>query len=340
MLGSLATLVMNSSRADDRPVKQLRIGIIGLDTSHAADFTKSLNNPKASGVLANCRVVAAYPQGSRDIAESLQSVVEITKEVKAMGVEITPSIEALLPRVDGILLESNDGRVHLEQVLPVLKAGKPVFVDKPVAGSLTDVVAIYEAAEHFGTPLFTSSSLRYTDGAKKIKTGVIGEIIGCDAFSPCPLEKTHPDFFWYGIHGVETLFTIMGTGCESVVRIHTPDTDMAVGMWRDGRIGTFRGRRKPNNGYAGGYGGTAFGTKGFQAIGGFSGYEPLLVEVVKFLRTGKSPVPAAETIEIYAFMVAADESKRLGGAAVNLRDILEQARRKAQVKLEALDFGK
>ena len=168
--------------------------------------------------------------------------------------------------------------------------------------------------------------------------GAIGEIVGCDAFSPCPLEETHPDFFWYGIHGVETLFTVMGTGCESVVRISTDDTDVAVGTWRGGRLGTFRGRRKRGNAYEGGYGGTAFGAEGFRPIGGFSGYEPLLVEVVKFFRTGKPPVSAEETIEIYAFMEAADESKRRGGVAVNLQTVLSQARGQAQEKLKALNL--
>ena len=181
------------------------------------------------------------------------------------------------------------------------------------------------------------SSLRYTDGAKAIGSGVIGDIVGCDAFSPCPLEETHPDFFWYGIHGVETLFTIMRSGCESVIRIGTDDTDVAVGTWNDGRIGTFRGRRKPGNAYEGGYGGMAFGTKGSREIGGFSGYEPLLVEVIKFFSTGKSPVSAEETIEIYAFMEAADESKRRGGASIQLEFVLSEARRQAKERLEALD---
>lgn len=317
--------------------KPLKIGIIGLDTSHSSNFTKILNSaePKYPEFKA-CRVVAAYPQGSRDIKESVESVPQITEQVTAQGVKIVPSIEALLDEVDVVLLESNDGRVHLEQALPVLKAGKPLFVDKPVAGDLTDVIAIYEAAKQYKTPVFSSSSLRYTDGAKKINSGVVGEIIGCDAFSPCPMESTHPDFYWYGIHGVETLYTIMGPGCETVVRVNTPNTDLAVGTWKDGRIGTFRGRRKENNGYQGGYGGTVYGSKGIAPIGSFSGYEPLLVEVVKFFQTGKAPVSPAETMEIYTFMSAADQSKTNGGQPVALKDVYQQAHQAALKKLAAL----
>ncbi|HBL41908.1 MAG TPA: dehydrogenase, partial [Planctomycetaceae bacterium] len=152
-------------------------------------------------------------------------------------------------------------------------------------------------------------------------------------YSPCPVESTHPDFYWYGIHGVETLYTIMGPGCETVVRVHTPETDLAVGTWKTGRIGTFRGRRKADNGYQGGYGGTAFGTKGIAQIGSFSGYEPLLVEVVKFFRTGKAPVTPAESIEIYTFMSAADLSRQKAGTPVKLADVESQAREAARKKL-------
>ncbi|MAG94553.1 MAG: dehydrogenase, partial [Planctomycetaceae bacterium] len=257
---------------EQRFSKVLRVGIIGTDTSHSTSFTKILNNPEAPDELKGCRVVVAALSSSADIAESARFGKTIVPQLKKMGVEIVPTIEKLLEGVDVVLLETNDGRVRLEQALPVLKAGKPVFVDKPIAASLADVIAIYEAGKRYKTPVFSSSSLRYTDGAKRIGGGSVGDVLGCEAFSPCPLEKTHPDLFWYGIHGVETLFTIMGPGCESVVRSATPNTDVVVGAWKDGRIGSFRGRRKENNTYLGGYGGTAFGSKGIAEIGSFSGY--------------------------------------------------------------------
>jgi hypothetical protein len=241
-------------------------------------------------------------------------------------VEIVDSIDELLDRVDCVLLESNDGRPHLEQVLPVLKAKKPVFIDKPVAGSLADAVAIFTAAEKLGTPVFTSSSLRFTEGAQKLRGGAFGDVLGCDAFSPVPIEKTHPDLFWYGIHGVETLFTVMGPGCESVTRVSTDDMDVVVGKWNGGRLGTFRGIRKG----ASGYGGTAFTAKGIQQVGAYEGYRGLVVEIVKFFRTGAPPVSASESLEIYAFMEAADESKRRGGAPVSIESVFARARTAAK----------
>jgi hypothetical protein len=328
----LVLLSATSALFGDEPVKPLKLGIIGLDTSHAVAFTKLLNEKEPAEDIANCRVVAAYPKGSPDIASSVERVPKYTEEVQALGVEIVDSIEELVKRVDCVLLETNDGRPHFEQVLPVLRAKKPCFIDKPVAGSLVDAVAIYLAAEKFGTPIFTSSSLRYTEGAQKLRSGSFGEVFGCDAYSPCSLEKTHPDLFWYGIHGVESLFTVMGTGCESVSRIRSPSAEIAVGVWKDGRIGTFRGIHQGSTGY----GGTAFTTKGIQQIGPYAGYRPLVVEIVKFFRTGKPPVSAEESLQIYAFMEAADESKRQDGKAVKLQEVLDKAKQEAEKKVKGL----
>ena len=187
-----------------------------------------------------------------------------------------------------MLLESVDGRPHLSQARPVFAAKKPVFIDKPVAGTLADAIAIYDLAKESGTPVFSSSSLRYSPGIAAMRTGndKVGEVVGCAAYGPCELEEHHPDLYWYGIHGVETLFTIMGPGCESVSRVQTPGAELVAGVWKGGRIGTFRGLRQG----AKGYGATVFGTKGIAPSGGYAGYEPLVVEICKFFKTGKPPV--------------------------------------------------
>jgi hypothetical protein len=313
--------------AADEPAKPLRAGIIGLDTSHVIAFTKVLNDPNAQGELAGVRVVAAYPGGSPDLPASRDRVEGYTKQLRdEFGVEIVDSIEALLPKVDVVLLESVDGRPHLAQVEPVFRAGKPVFIDKPVAGTLADAIRIYDLAEKHGVPCFSSSSLRYSPNIAALRTNPeAGEILGADSFGPCSLEEHHPDLFWYGVHGVEALYTVMGTGCETVSRTQTDGTEFVVGTWRGGRIGTFRGIRAGKADY----GVRVFGGKGIVATTGYGGYEPLLVEIVRFFRTGKPPVSAAETIEIFAFMEAADESKRQGGAPVTIQSVLAKARSEA-----------
>ncbi len=324
VLGPECALAGEAVTGDAPPSQTIRAGIIGLDTSHVVAFTGLLNAPKPKPELAGVRIVAAYPGGSHDIPSSRDRVAGYTKELsEKFGVAIVGSIDELLERVNVVLLESVNGRPHLEQVRPVFKARKPVFIDKPVAGTLADAIAIYDLARETHTPCFSSSSLRYSPGIVALRDNAkVGEVIGCDTFGPCALEEHHPDLFWYGVHGVESLFTIMGTGCESVARTHTEGTDVAVGVWKGGRVGTFRGLRKgPYK-----YGGTVFGTKGNAPVGDYGGYEPLVVEIVKFFKTGKPPVAAEETIEIFAFMEAADESKRQGGKPVTIESVITKAR--------------
>lgn len=328
---SLAILstMMSAAASGDEPAKPMRIGMIGLDTSHCLAFAEMLNKQTPAPEFAGFRLVLVYPKGSPDIESSVSRVPEYTEKIKALGVEICDDLDTMISQVDAVLLETNDGRPHLEQVLPVLKAHKPVFIDKPIAGSLEDAIAIFELAKHYQTPVFSSSSLRFSRAVQEIRNGSIGKITGCDAYSPCSLEATHPDLFWYGIHGCETLFTVMGAGCESVVRTSTKDFDQVTGVWSDGRIGTFRGIRAGGSGY----GGTAFGEKSVASLGKFDGYGPLLVEICKFFRTGEAPVAAEETIDLYAFMEAADESKRQGFVPVKIADVKAKATEAAAKKI-------
>ncbi|MCE4563453.1 Gfo/Idh/MocA family oxidoreductase [Maribellus sp. CM-23] len=310
--------------------KGKRVGIIGLDTSHSIAFTKAMNSPTAGDSFLGYKVVAAYPQGSLDIQSSVERIEGYTKEIQNYDVEIVASIEELLTKVDVVLLETNDGRRHLEQALPVLKAGKRLFIDKPMAASLSDAMAIFDAAEHYNVPVFSASSLRYIVKMDEVTSGKAGKVLGAETFSPCKLEPTHPDFFWYGIHGVEPLFTAMGTGCKTVVRVTTADTDMAIGTWADGRIGSFRGLR----GGKAGYGGIVFGEKDIITLGSYNGYNPLLEEIVRFFESGVLPFPKEETLEILAFMEAADWSKKKGGIPVSMEDVMKKAEKESKKKIK------
>lgn len=315
--------------------KTLRIGIIGLDTSHCPAFTKLINAENATVPLANMRVTAAFPGGSPDIASSRDRVGKFTEELRGLGVEIVGSIDELLEQVDAVLLESVDGRKHLPQVLPVFQAGKPVFIDKPIAADLTDALAIDLLAKKYNARWFSSSSLRFSPSILKFRQGVpsVGKVLGASAWSPCALEKTHTDLNWYGVHGVETLYTAMGMGCKSVSRSHQADFELVVGSWEDGRIGTFRGIRSGKSGY----GMQVFGTKGMDGSAKYEGYAPLVLEIGKFFAGGDAPVSAAETLEIFAFMQAADVSKQRDGAVVSLEEVWQAAESQAEKKILQLD---
>ena len=300
----------------------LRLGLIGLDTSHVTAFTEILNNPSAKDHVKGARVVAAFKGGSPDIESSWSRVEEYTRTLREKyGVRIYDSIPEMCRDVDAVLLESVDGRPHLEQVRPVIAAGKPVYIDKPIAGTLSDAIEIFRLAEKAKVPVFTASSLRFGSNTLAVRNGRIGIVTNAWTSSPAHVEKTHPDLFWYGVHGVESLFTVMGTGCVSVRRGTTPEGLIeVVGTWKGGRRGTFREGK--------GYEGRAEGTKGSSPVGAYDGYAPLIAAVVPFLKTGVAPVQPEETLEIFAFMEAADESKRRGGAEVTLAEVLEKARRR------------
>lgn len=302
--------------------KVFRIGMIGLDTSHVTAFTGLINDPSKNY---GCKVVAGFPGGSPDVEASASRVEKFTQTLRDKhGVEIVDSIEELCQKVDGVLLESVDGRPHLAQARPVIAAQKPLFIDKPMAGNLADVIEIFRLAKENNVACWSSSSLRYYPAIVEMKEkDQAGQVLGCDVYSPCDLEEHHPDLYWYGVHGVEMLFAVMGIGCETVRRVQTNDCDFVVGLWKDGRIGTYRGLRTPKSSY----GVTVFGTKAIIQGGKSGGYEPLVDEIIKFFKTGQVPVPQQETIEIFAFMSAADESKAKGGTAVSVPELIEKAKK-------------
>lgn len=304
----------------------LRIGMIGLDTSHVTAFTKLLNDPTDPNHVPGGRVVAGFPGGSPDIESSHTRVEGYTTELREKwGVKIVDSIPALCAEVDVVMLESVDGRPHLEQARPVIAAGKPLFIDKPMAGSLRDVIEIFRLAEARRVPCFSSSSLRYYPGLIELKEADLGAVRGAVSTGPAALEPHHPDLFWYGIHAAEALYAVLGPGCTSVVRTHTPDTDVVTGVWSGGRVGTLIGIRNA----AAPFRVTAFGTKTVRDQKPGGDYAPLIREVMKFFQTGVAPIPARETIELFAFMEAADESKRRGGVPVALSEVLRTAGWKA-----------
>jgi predicted dehydrogenase len=328
-LGAALITPLIRSYAKNSVQNPKRIGIIGLDTSHSVAFAKALNGPNPSAAYTGFTITAAYPHGSADIVSSTKRIAGYTEDVKKLGIEIAGSIEELLKKCDYVLLETNDGRPHLEQAIQVIKAGKPLFIDKPVAGSLHDAIAIYATAEKYKVPVFSSSSLRYMETVQEVVQGKVGKVFGADTYSPATLEKTHPDLFWYGIHGVEILFTVMGKGCKEVVRVTSPNTEIVVGTWEDGRTGTFRGTRTGTHDY----GGTAYGEKGNYVLGPFKGYDNLLDQIIAFFISGIPPVSEKETIEIYTFMEAADESKRHGGKSVLLQDVYNRHFDKAKTMI-------
>lgn len=303
--------------AEDEP-PPMRLGIIGLDTSHVTVFSKYFNAEKSKDHPADgMRIVAAFPAGNPEFPLSRDRIAGFTKDVSGYGVEIVPSMQELLSRVDGVLLESVDGTQHREQVSAIFDAGKPVFIDKPLAASLKDVLWIEELGRKANVPWFTASSSRFTAGYPELRNSEqIGDILGCDTYSQSRAAVGHPDLFWYGVHGVDLLYSLLGTGCQSVTALQTAYSEHVTGTWNDGRVGTYRSIREHTG--KTGLGAAVFGTKGIGHCNNYYDYNPLADAIARFFRTRQSPVAVSEMVEVFAYLAAAEESKRRRGVPVSL----------------------
>jgi predicted dehydrogenase len=326
---ALAFRIITAASASAAPAPAVKVGIVGLD-AHAVPWTEIIHDPKAAPPISDLRIVAAVPAPSADIPFSRDNISKNTSRMRELGVEICETIEAMLPKVDAVMVLSIDGRPHLRQARSVFRARKPVFIDKPVAASLAETIVIFREATASGTPCFSNSSLRYSPGTAALANDPkLGRVLGCDAYSNNQsILPGHPSLFYYGIHGCEILFTLMGPGCQTVSRTKGETADLVTGTWNDGRVGTFRGILRGQTGF----GAMVFGEKGIASSGKFEGYEPLLVEIAKFFKTGQPPMSVEPTLEIYAFMEAADESLRQGGQPVSIQSVLEKARKEADTQ--------
>ena len=311
-----ALVALTSARA-----AEIRIGMIGLDTSHVVQYLNIVNDPKHKDHVPGGKIVAAFKGGSPDVEASRTRVDGFTKTAVERGVKMYDTIEEMSRNVDAIIILSVDGRPHLDQFRRTLAAKKPVYIDKPIAGSLKDALEIARLAKENKVPVFSTSSLRYAPDSPVAQLEKIGPVAAAFSYGPAETEPNHPDLFWYGIHAVEALYTVMGPGCEKVVRTHTAKTDVVTGVWSDGRVGTMQGNRAGRAGY----GVTVMGAKGVAKGGEKTSYKPLVEAYMNFFQTGVSPVPIETTLELHAFMEAADESKRRGGAPVTIAEVMKLA---------------
>lgn len=340
LIAALFAVVLPRASGAAEP-KPLKVGIIGLDNYQAVAFTQLYHDPKATGDLKGIRVVAAYPGGSPDIKESVESLPKWVAAIKEFGVELVDSIDKVVEKSDAILIMSVDGRAHRAQFKAVANSGKPVYIGRPMAASLVDVVAMFDLSEEKKAPLFSCSQHRFSPGFSGMRNHPeVGTVSGCSVYGGCVTEPHHPDLFWHAVHGIETLYTIMGAGCESVTRASTADAELVTGVWKDGKIGTFRGIKKGAIKYRA----MVFGEKGISPSGDYGydvpkdwvaphgeymGYKGVAIEIAKFFRSGQPPVSPAETIEMFAFMEAAHRSTAQKGVPIKLSAVLAEARKLA-----------
>ena len=324
----------------------VRVGLLGIDNFGSVAYTEFLNRPHAEGVFEGVRVVAAYPIGSDDYPDSDKLVASWKDQLLKMyqapkdpkdavpPIEMVNSVDELLKKCDAVMIFSMDGRLHLKQATEVLKAGKRLFISRPLASSPEDAVAILKLSAETKTPCWSSSQHRYSTGFSGMKNHPeVGRVIGCDVYGGWTVNAPEADKFTRPLHSIETLYTIMGPGVVSVTCTSTPMVESITAVWNDGRVGTYRGIKEG----AVKYSATVFGDKGVSTAGIYGhgvpvkgivptedkyvGYEGLAIEMAKFLKGGPVPVSAAETLEIFALMQAAESSKAQNGAVVRLQNL-------------------
>lgn len=296
----------------------IRLGIVDFDTSHVVEFTKRLNHLEIAEEqwVEGAKVVAGF-RGTSNIVEE-ERIQQYTDTLFGFGIELVDRPEDLIGKVDGVLVESQEGGVHLERARPFLEAGMSCYVDKPFACSSADAKEMVRLAEENGCTLFSSSSLRYgLEVVEAQEDESVGKIIGATCWSPASLHPNNPGLFHYGIHAVEPLYAFLGPGCREVSCAFSEGVEVTVGVWDDGRIGTVRGTRAG----AHGYGFTVWGEKGVRTGGINAGYiyRELLKNVVAMFTTGEPPLDPRVTVEIVAFIEAAMKSAELGGIRVPIR---------------------
>lgn len=321
----------------------VRVGVIGIDNYQSLAFTQLWHKPFDDNPdLAGLKVVAAWKGGSPDIAETITEADQWAPHLIKLGVTIEESIDDVLKQCDAVMIMTVDGRVHLKLTEQALKARKPTYIGRPMAASLEDILAIFDLAKKYDTPVFSCSQHRYSPGFIGMRNHPeVGEVIGCNVFGGCPIVEHHPDLFWHALHSFETMYAIMGPGAISVTRARTDDTELVTGVWKDGRIGSYRGIRRGALKYSA----TVFGDKGVAPAGiygyeapingvvpkgRYKGYEGVATEIAKFYKTGKLPIEPSETIELFGFMEAAHESHRQGGIPIQITDVVAKARKKLE----------
>lgn len=143
----------------------------------------------------------ACPVGSFDFELSYSRISGITKEVEQYGVQMVNTIEEVAEQCDAILVESVDGRFHLEQLRKIVRYQKPIFIDKPFCLCSSDALEMVELARRYETPIMSSSALRFAERLREaLAVHDKGKIIGADCFGPMEMVDVQP-----AISGTESI---------------------------------------------------------------------------------------------------------------------------------------
>ncbi|MDD5482369.1 MAG: Gfo/Idh/MocA family oxidoreductase [Kiritimatiellae bacterium] len=290
----------------------IRVGIAGLD-GHGPVFTRQVNEARA---VKGMKVVVAMPFPS--VMVSKKQLAANVETVRRLGVAVVDDPDDLAQGVDGILILHDDGSKHLELARMFADKGKPLFIDKPLEAGVVRARALVDMCRRRGVKIFSASSLRFTPEMQKTLSGrENGRILSAMTYAPFILRPTMPGWIYYAIHAVEPLYALMGPGCREVRCLDHGHGPVAIGTWKDGRLGMARGVKKG----AHEYGFTVWKEKRAESavIDVARIYNELLKQIRRFFETSRPIVPPEESLEVIAFMEAANKSMAAGGRPVRVK---------------------
>ena len=301
-------------------MNELKIGLVGLDTSHVTAFASLLNDPSNKAHVPGGRIVAAYPGGSKDFELSWSRVEGFTKTLREKyAVKMLETPEAVAEAADVVFITSVDGRVHREQFERTAKFKRPTFIDKPFTVSVADAEAILRTARAEKIPLMSCSSVRYSDNVVEALGGKREDVLACDAHGPLSEVPTQPGLFFYGVHAIDLIVSVLGHGCREVRAVKYDAGDVVTLAWPGGRVATARLMKQPH----GRFGVTLHRKSGAQFVDASAAKRPayasMLEAILRSLPQGKSDVPEDEMLDTIRIIDAANRSREAGGDAVKVQ---------------------
>lgn len=216
----------------------VNIGMIGTDSSHTVAFTRILNNQAHPFHVAGGKITRVVRYWSDDFALSCSREERFSTQLSNDFQLPFAELSQIGEHCDAFMLEAADGRKHLELFKQLIAWSKPIFIDKPLAIGYEAASEIIQLAKRHNIPIMSSSALRYSHVLQEQLSSIDKQQIK-KVTVKCPLiiEPTQSRYYWYGIHGVEMLYSILGSGCTDIHAAITEYADILTGIWGDGTIG-------------------------------------------------------------------------------------------------------
>jgi predicted dehydrogenase len=287
----------------DGGIPVIRFGLVGVNTSHADAFSRILNGSATDEpTVEGGRVVAIWGnEGDAGRVDELATKHDIPNRV-ASASDMIGSIDAVL-----IVDDHGGGETHAALARPFIEAGLPTFIDKPMSTEYRDAAELFELADKTGAPLMSCSALRFAAELEPARAELerIGKLSSVISTGP-------GDWYYYGVHAVELLGAVAGTGAATLHRHSFDQRDVAVISYPDGPTAIVQTLRDASYVFEL----VAYGENGQLSIevkDSLAFYSNTIREVVKMAETGKAPLTAAQTLEVIAILRAGEASAETGG---------------------------